>query len=135
MGRHLSKAVGEKPEQPQPRQSMRLGRRVWIGVIGGIVLVAGIIMIPYPGPGWLVVFGGLAILSREFTWAERVLQFAKRYYDGWLAWLGSQHLAVRLVVLAFTGAVVVLTLWLLNVFGTVGGWLGYEWAWLSSPLW
>jgi uncharacterized protein (TIGR02611 family) len=114
---------------------MRLGRRVWIGIIGGVVLVAGIIMIPYPGPGWLVVFGGLAILSREFVWAERVLQFAKRYYDGWLAWLGSQHFVVRLVVLAFTGAVVLVTLWLLNVFGTVGGWFGFELAWLSSPLW
>jgi len=120
---------------PPPRQSMRLARRVSIGVAGGIVLVAGVIMIPYPGPGWLVVFAALAILSREFTWAERVLQFGKHYYDQWLAWLGRQHLAVRLVVLAFTGMVVLVTLWVLNVFGMVGGWFGYEWAWLSSPLW
>lgn len=108
---------------------------MWIGVIGGIVLVTGIVMIPYPGPGWLVVFAGLAILAREFTWAERALQFAKRHYDGWLAWLGRQHLAVRLVVLALTGAVVVVTLWLLGILGTVGGWFGIEWVWLSSPLW
>jgi len=114
---------------------MRLGRRVSIGVIGGIVLVAGVIMILYPGPGWLVVFAGLAILSREFVWAERVLQFVKRYYDAWLDWLGRQHVAVRLVVLALTGAVVLVTLWLLNVFGMVGGWFGVELAWLSSPLW
>jgi uncharacterized protein (TIGR02611 family) len=108
---------------------------VWIGVIGGLVLVAGIVMIPYPGPGWLVVFAGLAILAKEFTWAERVLQFAKRYYDAWVAWLGRQHLAVRLAVLALTGLVVVVTLWLLNVFGMVGGVFGIEWEWLSSPLW
>jgi uncharacterized protein (TIGR02611 family) len=108
---------------------------VWIGVIGGIVLVAGVVMIPYPGPGWLVVFAGLAILAREFVWAERVLQFAKRYYDAWVAWLARQHLAVRLLVLAFTGLVVVVTLWLLDVFGTVNGWLGLDFNWVSSPLW
>ncbi|HVE95418.1 MAG TPA: PGPGW domain-containing protein [Pseudonocardiaceae bacterium] len=25
-------------------------------------------MIPYPGPGWLVVFAGLIILGTEFAW-------------------------------------------------------------------
>ena len=128
-------AVEEQVEQPSPRQASSLRKRVWIGVVGGIVLIAGIIMIPYPGPGWLVVFGGLAILAREFTWAERALQFAKRYYDAWVRWLACQHLAVRLTVLAFTGLVVVTTLWLLNVFGAVGGWFGIDWMWLSSPLW
>jgi uncharacterized protein (TIGR02611 family) len=92
-------------------------------------------MIPYPGPGWLVVFAGLAILAREFTWAERVLRFAKRYYDAWVAWVGRRHLVVRLGILALTGLVVVVTLWVLNVFGTVSGWFGIELAWLSSPLW
>jgi len=114
---------------------MRLGRRVSIGVIGGIVLVAGVIMIPYPGPGWLVVFAGLAILAKEFTWADRVLNFAKHYYDQWLAWLGRQHLAVRLVVLGLTGMVVLVTLWLLNVLGTVGGGVGGEGGWVGgAPL-
>lgn len=128
-------AVEEQVEQPSPRQASSLRKRVWIGVVGGIVLIAGIIMIPYPGPGWLVVFGGLAILAREFTWADRVLQYARRYYDAWVRWLACRHLAVRLIVLAFTGLVVVATLWLLNVFGAVGGWLGIDWMWLSSPLW
>jgi len=128
-------AVEEQVEQPSPRQGTSLRKRVWIGVIGGIVLIAGIIMIPYPGPGWVVVFGGLAILAREFTWAERVLQFTRRYYDTWVGWLARQHLAVRLTVLAFTALVVVATLWLLNVFGVVSGWFGIDWMWLSSPLW
>lgn len=133
MGRELSRAVEDQTqEQPQPGSS--LAKRVLVGVLGGIVLVAGIVMIPYPGPGWLVVFAGLAILAKEFTWAERVLQFARRYYDGWLAWLSRQHLAIRALVLAFTAVVVVTTVWLLNVFGTVGGLLGIDWEWLSSPL-
>lgn len=108
---------------------------MWIGIVGGIVLFAGVIMIPYPGPGWVVVFAGLTILAREFTWARRVLRFARRYYGAWLIWVGRQHLLVRLAVLAFTGLVVVVTLWLLDVFGTVGGWFGIDWPWLSTPLW
>ena len=34
----------------------------------------------------------------------------------------------------FTAVVVVTTVWLLDVFGTVGGMLGIDWEWLSSPL-
>ena len=55
--------------------------RIIVGVLGGLVLVAGIIAIPYPGPGWLIVFAGLAILATEFTWARRVLRFARHHYD------------------------------------------------------
>jgi uncharacterized protein (TIGR02611 family) len=31
-------------------------------------------MIPLPGPGLLIVAGGLAILALEFAWAERWLE-------------------------------------------------------------
>jgi uncharacterized protein (TIGR02611 family) len=34
----------------------------------------GIIMIPLPGPGLLVVAVGLAILALEFAWAEHLLE-------------------------------------------------------------
>ncbi len=50
----------------------RLGWRIGVGVIGGLLLVAGIIMIPGPGQGWATVFLALAILSTEFSWARRV---------------------------------------------------------------
>jgi uncharacterized protein (TIGR02611 family) len=111
----------------------RQAKRVIIGVTGGIVLLVGIIAIPYPGPGWLIVFSGLAILATEFTWAQRVLDFAKGKYDAWTAWLKRQHMGVRILVLSLTCAVVLLTLWLLNVFGMVSGWLGVSSEWLRSP--
>ena len=57
--------------------SLRRTYRVGVAVLGGIVLVAGIAMIPYPGPGWLVVFAGLAILATEYVWAQRLLKIAK----------------------------------------------------------
>jgi uncharacterized protein (TIGR02611 family) len=114
--------------------SLRRTYRVGVAVLGGIVLVAGVAMIPYPGPGWLVVFAGLAILATEFHWARRVLHFARGKYDAWTDWLGRQTLLVRLAVLALTGLVVLATLYLLNAFYLVAGLVGLgDWTWLQSP--
>jgi len=40
---------------------------------GFLLLVAGIVMIALPGPGWLTIVAGLAILAGEFLWARRLL--------------------------------------------------------------
>ncbi|MGO4429964.1 TIGR02611 family protein, partial [Streptomyces sp. MCAF7] len=42
------------------------------------VVVIGIIMLPLPGPGWLVIFAGMAIWATEFVWAQLVLRWTKR---------------------------------------------------------
>ena len=56
-------------------------------VVGGTaLLVAGIAMLVLPGPGWLTIFGGLAILAGEFLWARRLLE---RLKDG-AGWLGRK---------------------------------------------
>ena len=103
-------------------------------MVGTLVLAVGIVAIPYPGPGWAIVFVGLAILASEFHWARRVLHYARGRYDAWTHWLGRQSLLVRLAVLALTGLVVVATLYLLNAFYLVAGFLGLgEWTWLQSP--
>src|SRR5690348_2931600 len=60
--------------------------RVGVAVVGGLVLALGIVLIPYPGPGWLVVFAGLAILAAEFRWAHRLLRFLRRAYTAWTRW-------------------------------------------------
>ncbi len=123
-----------RPDWVDRSKTTRLVWRIGVGVVGAAVLATGIVLVPYPGPGWLVVFAGLAILAVEFPWARRVLHFARSKYDAWVDWLKRQHLAVRLLVLALTGLIVLATLWLLNVFALVGGWFGVEWAWLNSPI-
>lgn len=115
-------------------RSLDLAWRVGVGVVGGLVLVAGILMIPYPGPGWLVVFAGLAILATEFTWAGNVLRYAKGRYDQWNAWLSRQRPLVKVAVWTATAAVVIVTLWLLGAYGLVAGWLGLDWPWVESPI-
>jgi uncharacterized protein (TIGR02611 family) len=66
------------------RQVMRLGRRIGIAIAGGLVLVAGVAMIPLPGPGWGTVVLGLVILSQEFE-RPRI----------WLAHLKARGVALK----------------------------------------
>lgn len=109
-------------------------KKVLVGIVGGLVLLAGIIMIPYPGPGWLVVFTGLAILATEFTWAQRILDRTKSKYDSWQEWLKKQSSATKTFFWLATAALVVVTIWLLNGYGILNDILRLGQDWLKSPL-
>ena len=43
-------------------------------VVGVTLLLAGVAMLVAPGPAFVVIPIALAILSLEFTWAERLLE-------------------------------------------------------------
>lgn len=49
-------------------------------MVGTVMMLAGLVMIPLPipGPGWVTLFLGLAVLSTEFAWAHRVTSFIRR---------------------------------------------------------
>lgn len=59
----------------------RSGKRIAVALIGGGMVIGGILLIPLPGPGWAIVFAGLAVLATEFVWAERLLGFAKKHAE------------------------------------------------------
>lgn len=46
---------------------------IWI-IVGWILVVVGIAALVLPGPGTLMVFAGLAILSQHYAWAEKRLR-------------------------------------------------------------
>jgi uncharacterized protein (TIGR02611 family) len=108
--------------------------RIVVGVIGLVVLVAGILAIPYPGPGWAIVFIGLAILATEFEWAHRLLRYTRDRYDRVMDWFKRQGLWVQALGVAFTAAVVLGTLWLLGALGWAAGLVGLDSAALKSPI-
>ncbi|MBE4736648.1 TIGR02611 family protein [Streptomyces caniscabiei] len=66
------------PEFVRARRMLHLSWQVAIFVVGLAVVVAGVIMLPLPGPGWVVIFGGMAIWATEFVWAQLVLRWTKR---------------------------------------------------------
>ena len=47
-------------------------------IIAGFVLLgAGVAMLLLPGPGWLTIIAGLAVLATEFLWAHHLLARVK----------------------------------------------------------
>ncbi|HZD97502.1 MAG TPA: TIGR02611 family protein [Micromonosporaceae bacterium] len=76
----------------------RLAVRVIIAVLGLLIIAVGIVLLPLPGPGWVIIFGGLAIWSLEFTWAARLRHFAMREVSKWTAWVGRQPWWLRVLV-------------------------------------
>ena len=57
--------------------ALALVSKVVVGLVGGAVLVTGVVMIVTPGPAFVLVPLGLAILASEFSWARRALEKAK----------------------------------------------------------
>jgi uncharacterized protein (TIGR02611 family) len=47
--------------------------RIGFGAIGAVILVGGLVMLVTPGPAFVLIPIGLAMLSMEFIWAERLL--------------------------------------------------------------
>jgi tellurite resistance protein TerC len=58
-------------------RSYRIGRRVVVAVVGSTVLLIGIALLVLPGPAFIVIPLGLAILAIEFAWARLWLQYVR----------------------------------------------------------
>ena len=56
---------------------MKKVKRVLVALVGGTVLALGIALVVLPGPAFLVIPAGLAILALEFAWARRWLSNAR----------------------------------------------------------
>src|SRR5947208_16798798 len=52
---------------------IKLVRRVIVSVVGVTVLLIGIALLVLPGPAFVVIPVGLAILATEYAWARRWL--------------------------------------------------------------
>jgi uncharacterized protein (TIGR02611 family) len=108
----------------------RLALKITIGVLGGLVIALGIVLIPFPGPGWAIVILGLAIWAVEFAWARNLLEFTKRHVQSWTRWIGRQSWPVRAVVgvvgLIFVSAIVWISVRMslgVDLIAVVRGWL------------
>lgn len=89
-------------------------KRLVLEILGWTVLVLGVLALFLPGPGLLLTFAGLAILSTQYTWARRVVQPVKVK-----AWRGAAEgvaTVLRIVLSASATLLVTATgvLWLLH---------------------
>lgn len=60
--------------------SLKWLRRAVVAVVGFSVLLVGVAMIVLPGPAFIVIPLGLAILATEFVWAAKLLKKAKEFF-------------------------------------------------------
>jgi|GEM_PF-952010 len=56
----------------------RTARLIVVCVVGATLMLAGIVMLVTPGPGWAAIAAALAVLSIEFAWARRWLAEVKK---------------------------------------------------------
>jgi len=54
------------------RPHVHLPYRILVGIVGGVIVIVGLILVPLPGPGWLIVFLGLTVLASEFAFFHRI---------------------------------------------------------------
>jgi uncharacterized protein (TIGR02611 family) len=97
--------------------------RTLVAVVGVAIVLLGIVALPAPGPGWAIIFVGLAVLASEFEKAQQLLDFAKRHVHRWTSWIGRQHVLVRMLVGLAVLALVLGIFWAYFVVMGVPGWL------------
>ena len=57
--------------------AVSLTTKVVVGVVGTVVTLVGVVMLVTPGPAFVLIPLGLAILATEFAWAHRWLEKAR----------------------------------------------------------
>lgn len=62
-------------------ETVRRIKRFFKILSGFTLLLVGAIMLFTPGPGWLVILMGLALLAAEYVWARRLLNRVKAQGD------------------------------------------------------
>jgi uncharacterized protein (TIGR02611 family) len=124
----------ERRERLRDRAALDFAYRVLVATVGLTVLLVGVAAIPYPGPGWAIVFLGLAILATEFYWARRTLTYTRTRYDTTMTWLRRQPVWFQGLSAVLTAAVVVATLWFLGAIDWLAELVGLEHPLLRSPV-
>ena len=52
-------------------------KKTAVAVLGGILTLGGIALLVLPGPGFVLIAAGLAVLATQFEWARKPLDYAK----------------------------------------------------------
>lgn len=62
------------------------------------MIVVGIVLLPLPGPGWVIIFAGLGLLATEYEWAQRLLGYVRTQLARWARWLSGRNRFIQTLV-------------------------------------
>ena len=91
-------------------------------VVGFVVTVGGLALVPLPGPGWLIVFFGIAILGSEFEPAQRLLDWGRARLHEWTEWMAPKPWWFKGIFGLVTLALVLAFFWALFAVSGVPRW-------------
>ena len=114
---------------------LRLTTRVVVAVVGGLVTLVGVVMLVTPGPAFVLIPLGLAILATEFHFARRWLHWARAQAEEAKRRSEAMDPAVRRRRLVLTGVAVLAVVALVVGFVAAFGWptLARDgWDWVQS---
>ncbi|MFF1835774.1 TIGR02611 family protein [Streptomyces sp. NPDC058231] len=123
------RALGSRaPGFIKASRALHLSWQVGVFLVGLAVVAAGIVMLPLPGPGWLVIFGGMAIWATEFVWAQLVLRWTRRKVTEAAQKALDPRVRRRNIILTVIGLVIIAVLVGIYVwkFGIVMPWKIHE---------
>jgi uncharacterized protein (TIGR02611 family) len=133
---------GEKRREPGPlhrrlhaNRATALATKVVVGLVGGLVTVVGIIMIVTPGPAFVLIPLGLAILATEFAFARRWLEKAREQARKAQERAEAMDPRVRRRRLLLAGGAVLLVTAAVTGYVWFYDWPGYAvdgWDWVQS---
>jgi uncharacterized protein (TIGR02611 family) len=106
-----------------------------VAVIGTLVTVVGVVMLVTPGPAFVLIPLGLAILATEFEFARRWLRWARRKAEEAKEKAEALDPAVRRRRLLVTGVVVLLVVAAVATYVAVYDWPHFAvggWDWVQS---
>jgi uncharacterized protein (TIGR02611 family) len=97
---------------------------VAVFVAGLAVVGLGVVLLPLPGPGWVVIFLGMGIWATEFVWAQLVLRWTRRKVAEAAERALDPQVRRRNIVLTVIGLAVIAAVagWYLWRFGAVLPW-------------
>ncbi|MGW4492185.1 TIGR02611 family protein [Streptomyces sp. NPDC004376] len=122
---HPEQGLGSRaPAFIKQRRALHLSWQVGVFLVGLAVVAAGVVMLPLPGPGWAVIFGGMMIWATEFVWAQLVLRWTKRKVTAAAQRALDPRVRRRNITLTVIGLVIVGVLAVIYVrqFGFVAPW-------------
>jgi uncharacterized membrane protein YbaN (DUF454 family) len=96
----------ESTEQARAHLVVRMARLS----LAVALLMVGVVLLVLPGPGWLVIAAGLAVLARDVAWAERWLTAVRRRVPGARA-DGSLPPGVIATIVVMALAATAISLW------------------------
>ena len=114
--------MGEATSGSPEKRSSNPARRIGAIVLGGVILLVGVALLILPGPGLLLVLGGLLILAHEFPALDKYVEPVQKRAMKATEESVSSPLRIAGSVLAGLALIAAGIVWGLNKQLWLGGW-------------